>query len=62
MLNSVVDATTTPADVMAKPSDGSVVEFQKITKRFPGVVANGQVDLLIRPGVVQALLGENGAG
>jgi simple sugar transport system ATP-binding protein len=62
MLNSVVDVTTTPADVVAKPSNGSVVEFQKITKRFPGVVANGQVDLLIRPGEVHALLGENGAG
>jgi ABC-type uncharacterized transport system ATPase subunit len=34
----------------------------KITKRFPGVVANDHVDFSARPGEVHALLGENGAG
>ena len=38
------------------------MELRGITKRFPGVVANEDVDLLIRPGEVHALLGENGAG
>lgn len=38
------------------------VELRGITKRFPGVVANEDVNLLIRPGEVHALLGENGAG
>src|SRR5690349_15601067 len=33
-----------------------------ITKRFPGVVANDNVDLDLRKGEVLALLGENGAG
>ena len=33
-----------------------------ITKRFPGVVANRDVDITIRGGTVHALLGENGAG
>ncbi|TIC84559.1 ABC transporter ATP-binding protein [Nocardioides sp. GY 10127] len=33
-----------------------------IGKRFPGVVANHDVDVLIRPGTVHALVGENGAG
>jgi simple sugar transport system ATP-binding protein len=33
-----------------------------ITKRYPGVVANDQIDLDIRPGEIHALLGENGAG
>ncbi|MBI1758239.1 MAG: ABC transporter ATP-binding protein [Actinobacteria bacterium] len=33
-----------------------------ITKRFPGVVANSDVDLTIRRGTVHAIVGENGAG
>ena len=33
-----------------------------ITKRYPGVVANNQIDLDVRPGEIHALLGENGAG
>ena len=33
-----------------------------ITKRFPGVVANDDVNLTVRGGEVLALLGENGAG
>ncbi|GKZ13589.1 ABC transporter ATP-binding protein [Haladaptatus sp. T7] len=38
------------------------VHLDGITKRFPGVVANDNVDLTIEPGSVHALLGENGAG
>ena len=33
-----------------------------VTKRFPGVLANDHVDLVVRAGEVHALLGENGAG
>ncbi|RST14202.1 ABC transporter ATP-binding protein [Streptomyces sp. WAC05374] len=33
-----------------------------ITKRFPGVVANHDIDITIRKGTVHALIGENGAG
>jgi len=33
-----------------------------ITKRFPGVVANNQIDLDVKAGEILALLGENGAG
>ena len=33
-----------------------------ITKRFPNVVANDQIDLDIHQGEIHALLGENGAG
>ncbi len=43
---------------MAKP----VLEMKNITKRFPGVVANDNVDLTMYPGEIHALLGENGAG
>jgi ABC-type uncharacterized transport system ATPase subunit len=38
------------------------VELKGITKRFPGIVANKDVDLSVSPGEVLALLGENGAG
>jgi simple sugar transport system ATP-binding protein len=38
------------------------VELRGITKRFPGVVANSNVDLSVSGGEVLALLGENGAG
>ncbi|MCU1503378.1 MAG: transporter related [Ilumatobacteraceae bacterium] len=38
------------------------LELRGITKRFPGVVANDDVNLTIRGGEVLALLGENGAG
>ena len=33
-----------------------------ITKRFPGVVANSDINLAVRRGEVHALCGENGAG
>ena len=39
-----------------------VVQCKGITKRFPGVLANDDVDLNIRMGEIHALLGENGAG
>ncbi|MCU1391853.1 MAG: heme transporter ATP-binding protein, partial [Ilumatobacteraceae bacterium] len=38
------------------------LELRGITKRFPGVVANDNVNLTVRGGEVLALLGENGAG
>lgn len=40
----------------------TVIEMKRITKTFPGVVANEAVDLEIRQGEIHALLGENGAG
>ena len=42
--------------------DAPAVELIGIEKRFPGVVANHDVDVTIRPGTVHALVGENGAG
>ncbi|WP_100499489.1 ABC transporter ATP-binding protein [Geodermatophilus chilensis] len=38
------------------------VELRGITKRFPGVVANGDIELRVRRGEVHAIVGENGAG
>jgi ABC-type uncharacterized transport system ATPase subunit len=40
----------------------NVVEMRGITKRFPGVLANDEVDFTLRTGEIHALLGENGAG
>jgi ABC-type uncharacterized transport system ATPase subunit len=43
-------------------ADAPAVELIGITKTFPGVVANDDIDLAIRSGEVHCLLGENGAG
>ena len=40
----------------------SAFAMRKIVKRFPGVVANRDVDFTIDAGEIHALLGENGAG
>ncbi|WP_232663881.1 ABC transporter ATP-binding protein [Pseudonocardia sp. TRM90224] len=44
------------------PAAEFAVELAGITKRFPGVVANKDIDLKVRRGEVHALCGENGAG
>jgi simple sugar transport system ATP-binding protein len=38
------------------------VELRGITKTFPGVIANHNVNLTVRPGTIHAIVGENGAG
>ena len=38
------------------------VQLTGIVKRFPGVIANDGVDLIVRRGEIHCLLGENGAG
>ncbi|HEY1512281.1 MAG TPA: ABC transporter ATP-binding protein [Gaiellaceae bacterium] len=43
-------------------ADAPLLELRAITKRFPGVLANDDVDFDLRRGEVHALLGENGAG
>jgi simple sugar transport system ATP-binding protein len=43
-------------------ADAPLLELRGITKQFPGVLANDNVDLDLERGEVHALLGENGAG
>jgi simple sugar transport system ATP-binding protein len=43
-------------------SDQLILEARGITKRFPGVIANDNVNLTLHRGEILALLGENGAG
>ncbi len=38
------------------------LQLRKISKRYPGCLANDAIDLSIAPGEIHALLGENGAG
>lgn len=38
------------------------VEMRGITKRFPGLIANDNVNFLVEKGEIHSLLGENGAG
>ena len=45
------------ADVAAE-----TIELKGIGKRFPGVIANHDVDITIHGGTIHALVGENGAG
>lgn len=49
-------------DGMSDQNKNLVLEMRGITKRFPGVIANQDVDLELHKGEVLALLGENGAG
>ena len=40
----------------------AAIELIGITKRFPGVIANDNVNLTVEPGEIHAICGENGAG
>jgi simple sugar transport system ATP-binding protein len=40
----------------------TAIELRDIGKRFPGVVANHDIDITIEAGTIHALVGENGAG
>jgi simple sugar transport system ATP-binding protein len=57
----VTGAVPAPEQSQASERDDAV-RMVGIVKRFPGVLANDQVDLDVRCGEIHALLGENGAG
>jgi simple sugar transport system ATP-binding protein len=39
-----------------------MLELRNITKRFGSVVANDNVNIVVKPGTIHAIVGENGAG
>ncbi|MTI86166.1 MAG: ABC transporter ATP-binding protein [Firmicutes bacterium] len=39
-----------------------LLEMKQITKKFPGVLANDNIKLSVKPGEIHMLLGENGSG
>ncbi len=47
---------------MVQSNSKIVLEAKGITKRFPGVLACGSINLTLHEGEILALLGENGAG
>ena len=40
----------------------TAVELSGITKSFPGVIANDDINLVVKQGEIHAICGENGAG
>ncbi|MDR1559797.1 MAG: ABC transporter ATP-binding protein [Clostridiales bacterium] len=42
--------------------DDYIIEMRGITKKFPGIIANDEINLQLKRGEIHALLGENGAG
>ncbi len=58
-MTTVVDP---PAGQPAAATSGQAIALRGIGKRFPGVIANHDVDVTIHTGTIHALVGENGAG
>jgi simple sugar transport system ATP-binding protein len=53
---------TSPADTRPETDAAVTVRLRGIEKRFPGVIANDDVNIEVRRGTVHAIVGENGAG
>ncbi len=54
--------TQDPPAATPDPGAPPAVELVGIVKRFPGVVANRDVNLRVAPATIHAIVGENGAG
>ena len=55
-------ASGVPGGGTPTSGDPPLLRLDRITKRFPGVLALDRVDFELRPGEVHVLFGENGAG
>ena len=51
-----------PAATEAPPAATVAVRLRGIGKRFPGVIANDDINIDVRRGTIHAIVGENGAG
>ncbi len=60
--NTLPDQPLTQGAVDPTATPRPVVEVKGITRRFPGVLANDNISLVIRRGEIHTILGENGAG
>ena len=49
-------------NVQAEKFQNLSLELKGITKKFPGIIANDNVDFTLREGEIHTILGENGAG
>ena len=45
-----------------EPNGQPILQMRGITKAFPGILANSDVDFELKKGEIHCLLGENGAG
>ena len=43
-------------------TDEIILDFQNVTKRFPGIIALNEVSFQVRKGEIHGICGENGAG
>ncbi|GBU14871.1 ABC transporter [Polaromonas sp.] len=55
---TMTTSSSPPVNFAAAPR----LQLSGITKRYPGVVANNAIDLIVQPCQIHAVLGENGAG
>lgn len=53
---------TVTGDPVARSGDVPLLATERLTKTYPGVVANNDVSIDLRHGEIHAVLGENGAG
>ncbi|MGL5205337.1 MAG: ABC transporter ATP-binding protein [Metamycoplasmataceae bacterium] len=53
---------TAPHTIQKSNNSDIAIEMINITKEFPGILANDNINLAIKRGSIHALVGENGAG